>query len=541
MAQKRKTYHYHQGLVESLNTSDIQKATGIYDHNQDEFTYEQTNLFLSILTKSDNIKLIKEYRQKIEEHQTKKSFKLNVSTYALLINLYCLTDEIDIALAILEKVKTKGYYISIDKVPTKCFHISLRLIRPIIEIITNNYHSPEYVYQFYRDYKNLLNEYEQFLFLKYFIVIILDEKEKQSKIVNDLGFEKLDQYDGQMKSQLSKEAIEEIFEKFQEDESIISSLTFRLIQRLYSDYDSNTFYAKDLVDGYCKHCGNRLQLQKLSDTERNVMVSDFLQYHNKNQLLKKFPVELNKMFKNRSGENPLYIIDAGNVGYYNQKDLSYYQVQMMLDHLKKRYSMADFLIIMHIGHIEIKQEKGKKQNKFEVAEDPEKTARRKSKLDRSQSYITRWEKDRVLYKTRRGVNDDLFWILGGLYLPNTYVITNDLMHDHHENVFKNKGSFFRWRSKHVVNYHFERNFKKPPTLTITSPLTLTPCFQKIVSDSDSHIGFHIPYYPVDQTINLSDLKEVKIDQNIFVDPYRKAGELVFDWTTLAWSCLKTLS
>jgi hypothetical protein len=64
----------------------------------------------------------------------------------------------------------------------------------------------------------------------------------------------------------------------------------------------------------------------------------------------------------------------------------------------------------------------------------------------------RWETEKILYKTPRGMNDDWFW-LHAAYTYKSLVVTNDEMRDHHFQMLAPR-TFLRWKQRHHIHFNF---------------------------------------------------------------------------------------
>ena len=53
------------------------------------------------------------------------------------------------------------------------------------------------------------------------------------------------------------------------------------------------------------------------------------------------------------------------------------------------------------------------------------------------SLVAQWKAENLIYETPRGANDDWFWLYTAVTL-RCYVVTNDLMRDHHFQVTINE-------------------------------------------------------------------------------------------------------
>lgn len=86
----------------------------------------------------------------------------------------------------------------------------------------------------------------------------------------------------------------------------------------------------------------------------------------------------------------------------------------------------------------------------------------------------KWASEGALYVTPGGMNDDWFWLIGGLACTAkkenrlAYIVTNDHMDDHHSQLSKNALAgnvykrFLTWRERHWITFTFPEFWKAPP-------------------------------------------------------------------------------
>eukprot|EP00760_Papus_ankaliazontas_P038941 PhM_4_TR9428/c0_g1_i1/m.67293/K18213/PRORP; proteinaceous RNase P len=69
--------------------------------------------------------------------------------------------------------------------------------------------------------------------------------------------------------------------------------------------------------------------------------------------------------------------------------------------------------------------------------------------------VETWRRENILFPTPSGVNDDVCWLYAAVFHTTptrpTFVVTNDLMRDHHYNLLSQR-SFTRWRDTCRVTY-----------------------------------------------------------------------------------------
>lgn len=166
-------------------------------------------------------------------------------------------------------------------------------------------------------------------------------------------------------------------------------------------------------------------------------------------------------------------IDGANVGFYNKRvdkndQLSYYQIDLVVDYcLQHNYSI---LLYLHKRHI-----------------------------IPSNQYIQKWSKMKIIYITPTGINDDWYWLYGSMCHPNSKIITNDLMRDHHFNLLS-KRIFLQWMDRHVIHFDFlyhniqRKRFEPPTQIIITFPTLYSQRIQYDKTNNRWYIPIDTIYY-----------------------------------------------
>lgn len=187
-------------------------------------------------------------------------------------------------------------------------------------------------------------------------------------------------------------------------------------------------------------------------------------------------------------------------------------IDMALQVAVKEYGLKTPLVLLHERHVE-----------------------QQNLTPRSAALVEQWRKQGWLYCTPTGLNDDLCWLHGALLFteptdaplsgvsttaaaapsppatPNpvppqrhlTYVLTNDLMRDHHFRLLSPR-YFKRWRDRHRIAFKCERVDGKTE-LRWCLPPPYERCIQEAVASSAAGLGgakaeatraavaWHVPY------------------------------------------------
>jgi len=127
------------------------------------------------------------------------------------------------------------------------------------------------------------------------------------------------------------------------------------------------------------------------------------------------------------------VIDGANVGCFAKnfagapKHIDYLQIDWIVQHFSKVGKKV--LLVLHERHFAMNQ----MPDKFRWLEQ-------------------KWMKNRNLYKTPRGMNDDWFW-LHVAYTHRSLVVSNDEMRDHHFQMLAPR-TFLRWKERHHAHFDF---------------------------------------------------------------------------------------
>jgi hypothetical protein len=127
------------------------------------------------------------------------------------------------------------------------------------------------------------------------------------------------------------------------------------------------------------------------------------------------------------------VIDGANVGKFEQnfvdapRHVDYNQIDWVVRHFTKMGKKV--LLVLHERH-------------FSPNMMP----------DKYRPLQEGWEREKILYKSPRGMNDDWFW-LHAAYSDKSLVVTNDEMRDHHFQMLAPR-TFLRWKERHHIHFDF---------------------------------------------------------------------------------------
>ena len=245
------------------------------------------------------------------------------------------------------------------------------------------------------------------------------------------------------------------------DLNIISKKLSEIIEYYYTFRAINTTISNSSI---CKKCNTSLLRDKLSTFEKNTILDIILNnLAQKNPYFIKYIEELNSSIHSKKSKfNVDYILDGANIGFFKQRPdkggkLSFVNIQKIVDFIKTKNKKL--IIFLHEKHL----------NKRFLS-------------TKNLKIVENWEKEGILYKTHRGLNDDWYWLYLGVYLEKCFIISNDRMCDHYFQCFHDK-SFKRWRDMTKIEFNFNYN-------------------QIVLSNIDAsqngslinELKIHIPYY-----------------------------------------------
>lgn len=250
-----------------------------------------------------------------------------------------------------------------------------------------------------------------------------------------------------------------VFNNITKNLNVISLELSNLIMYYYSFRVINS----KVTNSCCSHCSTSLLESKLSETERSQIIDTLVVKITNNN--PKFINYINEINRNPERFNVDYILDGANIGYFQQRPdkggkLSFNNIQMIMSHLDNLNKT--YIIFLHEKHLN------------------------KSKLSiKENELLEKWEKNDIIYKTLRGLNDDWYWIYLGIYMTNSFIISNDKLCDHYFQCEHSK-SFKRWRDLTKIGFDFNTNTKSKVTL-ISNKLHINGTLE-------SRKKIHIPYY-----------------------------------------------
>jgi len=247
---------------------------------------------------------------------------------------------------------------------------------------------------------------------------------------------------------------ESIFKLMIEQLDIISNELSSIISFYYTFRVLNS----TIHNHICKKCNTSLLRDKLSPYHKKCILDIICNNFSKKN--KHFIDYIDSIPNNPRVFNVDYILDGANIGFFQQRPdkggkLSYANIDKIVNQLRPK---GKIMIFLHEKHLNLKY-----------------------LSDYNRRIIAKWENDNMLYKTKRGLNDDWYWLYLGIYLAKAYIVSNDKMTDHYYQCFHDK-SFKRWRDMSQIEFNFTK------TKVILSDIKLANN-GAVVND----LKIHIPY------------------------------------------------
>lgn len=510
---------FHKDLISKIKLKDKQSIYDILDYclvkdlensKLDDFKKYHADLLLSFIADEKDPTILKPYLRLLLKLYENNQWKLDLSTYSLIIRILCYLEKYDEALS---------YLTRIDKLHIK---ITNRIIAPFFEKLSvdfiqenlENFQTPKTLKSINLEMESLLtliNLFEKYnhLFLQneyYYLLMKFNSFLKhfhKDKLELELKLEPENIKNQNLK--LTQELLsinETIFKTFDKILKIWCNIDFVLsinfienFQYLNQEIKENQQNIKEIVlsnENQCSICGNYLKKHLLTDEERQLLIEQLLKVYNKEYNLEnnlennliKFLNLVSGMVENTDEDYITYIIDGGNVGYskdgnFNAELIKSFINMIHLEHKKLKNELKNYniLLVLH---------QNKKQYFNKIKKEKENDTEIKEKKDNC-----------IIYYTPYNEYDDYYWLLASFMIENSLTITNDKLKDHHVNKL-DETLFNRWKNSHLTSY--SRNASSDNLLDSKSsfnynfqlhkPLTYTKGTQKVSCD-DKNI-YHFP-------------------------------------------------
>ncbi|XP_020089072.1 proteinaceous RNase P 1, chloroplastic/mitochondrial [Ananas comosus] len=209
-------------------------------------------------------------------------------------------------------------------------------------------------------------------------------------------------------------------------------------------------------DGVCRRCAERLVCIDIDPSETEDFAKSLAALASQREVKADFLGFQEWLERNGPFDA---VIDAANVGLYNQKNFSFFQLNSVVNGMRQMSRSNKLpLIVLHSRRV-----------KGGPADAPN-----------NKKLIESWRRAGALYATPPGSNDDWYWLYAAVSC-RSLVVTNDEMRDH---LFQLLGtSFFpRWKEKHQVRLTFSR---RGPAFHMPPP------YSRVIQESEGG-SWHIP-------------------------------------------------
>jgi hypothetical protein len=419
---------FHNNLIKTIKSNDHQTIYLLLDQIIEKQDSNMKKIHLDLLLSflgsiNDHVSILKYYIPLINIYKS-NNWKQDLSSYPIIIRILCNIDNISNAIEYLDEMNKY-------KIPIKT-----RTIAPILENLSKHMHLE------LDDFKILVN-----LFDKYNKVFTLEQFHhlliafKKHKLTNN---------------NVIIEKIKVMFSIWTENDFILNNDIIQLLLEWFPHYKSETFNEIDLP--ICSRCNNQLKKHQLTFNDRKILINDILSVYtntktnnqNQNQKQKETIKSRNTVKQNNINilqqfksvieternlnviNKQIIIIDGGNMGHSENGEFSSFPIINFISSMKT--SNVFILLILH-----------------------------QSRSIHFKDYIIDHDK-LMIYYTPYNENDDMYWLLAGFMIKNSWVITNDLMRDHHVDKL-DEVLFKRWKDNHIVSYS-GFNITKPSLYTI---------------------------------------------------------------------------
>ncbi len=447
--QKDKVYGFMNKIMNDHFNLDIETSFILT-----EFKKQYVDLLLSFLAQEENLNIIPNYFNMLLELYHKREWQLDLASYSLIIRILNSLGRYTEALQYLEKCKNQK------------LEIKNRIISSFFKELSKQYQNLEIEFETASILVNLFNNYYQSMLTEdyyYFLTKInniLELNDLENQVIDMSDIQEIENIISRMNNNFIKS--EYIFESEYAYKFI--ELWFNIIQKFnYKQHKYTYKMSKTIIsnDGFCKNCSQRVSKYNLENEGRDTLIKELKISHNKSiKSLNKFEewIHTNK-FESQSN---VFILDGGNIGHTNQGIFSMIPITKMIDYLLNSNNSNNcdvlsisIIVILHSRHLKLYKEQ--LEHKYN---------------------------NNVYFRfTPYNENDDIYWLLSSLHIPNSIVITNDLLRDHHTDKL-DEYYFKKWKETHLTSYVINSD----TNITLTMPILYTTSFQENILKN----GFHIP-------------------------------------------------
>jgi len=340
---------------------------------------------------------------------------------------------------------------------------------------------------------------------------------------------------------------------------VVGASNIAEIQRILGDGESEIQLTIDPNVGTCSRCGEALRCFDFSEEDRQSFATDILEklirprlrlvshYEGSAEVtedvFKKRETQLTEFMNRIRTQDFNAVIDGANVGYYGLSN--WYSAS------KSELLVSRGLDVSRVSWGELHQvpfpvdvspqldvlddmlEKVRRQGLRPVIVLHERHTQkhRDAVVPRYHTILDRWMEQGALIPSPAFLNDDYCWLLAAVLRPKCYVVTNDLMRDHHFSMLSQR-NFLRWRQRYRITY---RAGVSPHTHAVTLMIRAPRPFSTWVQQNAASGRWHIPFL---RSIPILDQATNRI--RTATDPARDDLEKDGDDPCDAWLCTNPL-
>ena len=268
---------------------------------------------------------------------------------------------------------------------------------------------------------------------KRFVIVIYNEIAKTDKkaafdlLINEI-YNKFVITEEDIKKVYDIQWLDEILKIMSDNDIIIEDTTFF----------NNTGVKVNIIDKKCSCCGHELKKFNLTFEERDNLKSNLRNEYLYKLQNKTFAFkEINKLDAYLTRYTYNVFIDGNNILFFKDREVnidSYRRLEIIYNHLQAFNQPLIFIHQRHRNNIKKMGEKSKEAYGI---------------INRLPIYFTPYK-----------MNDDWFFIWAGITVPNSYVVTNDMLRDHifkisEESIISNTLS--TWIDSYVIRYELLDN------------------------------------------------------------------------------------
>lgn len=335
-------------------------------------------------------------------------------------------------------------------------------------------------------------------------------------------------------SQVCRDATEQVLVSMAEHHPVVGTNNARLVERLLGGS-----HVTISSSGLCSSCGCTLRSFDFTEADRKILVQDIFDKLMIPRVEGKSHYEPDKKVNEAEKAKRLSevekfkeavakaqydaVIDGANVGYYG---------------LTSWYCEAKEVLLRERGIDPATEPLSVRTQipvpvdvppKFSLIEDMRTTIVRSGRNplivlhcrhlvggpEGNMELVKRWQAAGCIVPSPSFLNDDYCWLYAAIIRPNTFVISNDQMRDHHFSLLSSR-SFLRWRQRHRITYRaLFHAATRTVTLATHTPRPFAVWVQAATPTGAAARHWHVPYLAgipvIDQATNRTTTRDGDVD------------------------------